>query len=783
MGRGSGHGETAALQPDRITIGGRRPQTAKVNFSRPPRNGYDVGRAANSRVERWGCHVVEQSFQAEHFFNRELSWLEFNARVLEEAVDESNPLFERVKFLSIFSSNLDEFFMVRVSGLREQAFGDGAPQDYSPDGLRPLAQLQRIAKRTQELVAAQYRCWNESVVPQLASQGIQFVKHDELTADQRAVLDRFFVERAFPILTPMAVDPAHPSPRYHNRGLYLAALLRRFTGLGPRNLFAVVQLPQVLPRLVPLPHGDEQQFILLEDAVSARLTELFGGFEVLSSTTFRITRDSDIELLEQESDDMLRLIEDRLRARARGQAVRLEVAANSNEELVSLIVEPEEIRQGNEGSPDWYSEIYQIPGPLDLTAMTDLTRIPGREHLRDPPFTPQPARGRGQRGTEDLFTAIRRQDILLHHPYDAFDPVVEFIIRAAKDPSVLAIKQTLYRTSGDSPVTRALIQAADNGKHVTAVVELKARFDEENNVSWARQLERAGVHVVFGFVDLKTHCKVSLVVRQEGSVVRRYVHLGTGNYNPNTALLYTDLGLFTADESMAADASALFNLLTGYSQGHDWRKLLVAPADMHRRVVELIEEQAERARQGQPAWIFAKLNALVDYRVIEALYRASQAGVPIDLVVRGVCCLRPGVPGVSENIRVTSIVDRFLEHSRVYVFSPGPEARIYLSSADWMPRNFYRRVEVMFPVEAPDLKERILTEIVPAFLKDNCKARILLSDGTHQRRRPTDGDLRHRCQEELLSVRPNSVQTGETPLAGAPGGNGAAALEHQVASG
>ena len=706
----------------------------------------------------------EQVFLAEHFINRELSWLEFNARVLEEAVDATNPLFERVKFLSIFSSNLDEFFMVRVAGLREQAFGDGAPEDYSPDGLRPIVQLQKIAARTQELVAAQYRCWNESVVPQLTEQKIRLLKHDQLSAEQRAMLDKFFLERAFPILTPMAVDPAHPSPRYHNRGLYLAAMLERESGLGPKHLFAVVQLPQVLPRLVPLGGGDELQFILLEDAVSARLTELFGGFEVLSSTTFRVTRDSDIELLEQESDDMLRLIEDRLKARQRGQAVRLEVAASGNEDLVRMIVEAEEIHEAEEGSPDSYSEVYRIPGPLDLTGMLDLLRVPGREHLRDQPFTPRLPRGRRMRGGEDVFASIRRGDILLHHPFDSFDPVVDFVSRAAKDPNVLAIKQTLYRTSGDSPVTRALMQAAENGKHVTALVELKARFDEEANVSWARQLERSGVHVVFGFLDLKTHCKLSLVVRQESGVVRRYVHLSTGNYNPTTALIYTDLGLFTADDDMAADASALFNLLTGYSQGHRWRKLVVAPADLHRRTIELIEEQTQRAREGRPSRIFAKLNSLVDYRVIEALYRASQAGVPIDLVVRGICCLRPGMPGISENIRVRSIVDRFLEHSRVFVFSPDDEAQVYLASADWMPRNFYRRVEVMFPIEAPELKQRILNEIVPAYLRDNVKARMLRPDGGHDRLQPSEAEPRYRCQEELLTIRPD-LTVGDADLA------------------
>ena len=699
--------------------------------------------------------MTEQEFLPEHFLNRELSWLEFNRRVLEEAESPDVPLLERVKFLSIFSSNLDEFFMVRVSGLREQAFEDGAPQDYSPDGIRALQQLERVAQRTKELVAAQYRCWNEQIVPQLADQKIRILTPSQLAPEHHAILDKFFNERAYPILTPMAVDPAHPSPRFHNRGLYLAARLRRHSGLGPKNLFGVVQLPQVLPRLVTLSQGEEQLYIMLEDAVGMRLAELFGGAEVVNHTYFRATRDSDIELLEQEADDMLQVIEDRLKARQRGQVVRLEVSADGDEELIREIVEPENVREGTSG--DSYSEVYRIPGPLDLTALMELLKMPGREHLRDIPFTPQQPRGRGQRGKEDLFTAIRRHDILLHHPYDAFDAVVEFVSKAAIDPNVLAIKQTLYRTSGDSPVTRALIQAAENGKHVTALVELKARFDEENNVGWARKLERAGVHVVFGFLDLKTHCKLSLIVRQEGQTLRRYVHLGTGNYNPNTALIYTDLGLFTADEETTADASALFNLLTGYSQGHKWKKLVVAPTDLHRRTVELIEEQTRRAKEGLPSRILAKLNSLVDYRVIEALYRAGQAGVPVDLIIRGICGLRPGIPGFSENIRVRSVVDRFLEHSRIYVFGPQEDCRIYLASADWMPRNFYRRVEVMFPVEAPDLRERILGEILPAYLRDNVKARIVLPDGTHKRVVIGENETRHRCQEELLAVRPGML--------------------------
>jgi polyphosphate kinase len=691
----------------------------------------------------------------ECFLNRELSWLEFNLRVLEEAENPENPLMERLKFLAIFSSNLDEFFMVRVSGLREQAFGESAPQDYSPDGMTAMEQLRAIAARTQELVARQYRCLRDSLAPALEAEGFRLLRYADLAGSHREQVDRFFRERALPILTPMAVDPAHPSPRYHNRGLYLGVMLHRTEGLGPRRLFAVVQVPQVLPRIVPLDGGEPgtKSYVLLEDVVSARLPELFGGFAVESWSTFRITRDSDVELLEQESDDMLKLIEDRLKARQRGQAVRIEIAAKADDAIARMIIDEEGLHGGDDGRDAAYSEVYRIDGPLDLTAIWELYRLPGYDRLHDKPFTPRVPRGLDRRGG-DIFSAIAQRDILLHHPYESFDPVVEFVTSAAADPRVLAIKQTLYRTSGDSPISRALIAAAESGKHVTALVELKARFDEANNVSWARQMERAGVHVVFGFLDLKTHCKVSLVVRQEGSGLKRYVHLGTGNYNPTTALVYTDLGLFTADEAVAEDASALFNLLTGYSQGHAWQRLIVAPNDLQRRTLELINEQTRRAREGRPARIFAKLNALVDHRIIEALYAASQAGVPIDIIARGICCLRPGVPGLSETIRVHSIVDRFLEHSRIFVFGPDEEAEVFLASADWMPRNFHRRVEVMFPLLAPDIKQRLLREILPVYLADNVRARRLGADGVFHMLRPGPDEPARRSQIEFLEQRP-----------------------------
>ena len=489
------------------------------------------------------------ALKPDYFINRESSWLEFNARVLEEAEDPTTPLLDRVKFLSIFSSNLDEFFMVRVAGLREQAFGKGAPQDFNPDGMNSLAQLREISERTRTLVAAQYQCFSDVIVPQLAEEGIHIVKHSEVTKSK--ALGRFFSETVFPIITPMAIDPSHPRPRYHNRGLYLAAKLRRRRGLGPKTLFAVVQLPQVLPRLVPVIDRDAPTFVMLEDLVAARMPELFGGFDVECHCTFRITRDSDLDVLEQESDDMLRMIEERLRKRRQADAVRLEISEGADEELYHTIRQHEQIRSGSHREAG-YSEVYHISGPIDLTGLNALNRLTDFDHLHDPSFTPQVPVGL-RRHAEDLFDAIGRRDILLHHPFDDFSPVVEFIQRAAEDPDVLAIKQTLYRTSGDSPIVRALMQAAENGKHVTAMVEVKARFDEAANVDWARRMESAGVHVVYGFMDLKTHTKVAMVARREGDSIRRYVHLSTGNYNPTTAGIYTDLGLFTCAPDICED--------------------------------------------------------------------------------------------------------------------------------------------------------------------------------------------------------------------------------------
>lgn len=489
----------------------------------------------------------------EHLINRELSWLEFNARVLEEAQDESNPLLERAKFLAIFASNLDEFFMVRVAGLREQSFGGIAPQDVAADGLEPIAQLHHISVRTRQLVSKQYACWNDSVLPQLKREGISILGPTELGTQQNKSLDKFFTQRVFPVVTPMAIDPSHPTPRFHNRGLYLAAMLTRREGIGPARMFAVVQLPQVLPRFVPVDQDSTTEFALLEDVVGGRLGELFGGYDIVEYGSFRITRDMDVDLLEQEGDDVLRAIEARIRARQRSEAVRLEVSSNLSRTLRNMIIGEEHIHSGEVQSRG-YDEVYAIDGMLDMTGLFELVKQVDRDELFDAPFTPRLPEGLGASG--DIFARIAERDILLHHPFDSFRPVVNFVQQAARDPNVLAIKQTLYRTSGDSPIIQALIEAAENGKQVTALVELQARFDEANNISWARQMERAGVHVVFGFMAMKTHSKLSMVVRQEGKKVRRYVHLGTGNYNPTTALLYTDLGLFTADKDIADDATA-----------------------------------------------------------------------------------------------------------------------------------------------------------------------------------------------------------------------------------
>ena len=678
----------------------------------------------------------ERAIGPEHFVNRELSWLDFNARVLEEAEDDTNPLLERLKFLSIFSSNLDEFIMVRVSGLRSQMQGLAEPEDRMPEQLSIHDQFQTVHARTHELVNRQYACLKNQVLPHLAQAGIRLLEPADLSFEQKAFIDEYFQQTVFPVLTPMAIDPSHPTPHLRSRGLYIAAIIEQkaYRPGAPKKLLAVVQLPTVLPRLIRFP-GEADHFILLEQVVASRLGQLFGGSEIISWTTMRLTRDADLDIDgDQVLHDLSEAVEEGLKALRHREAVRLEVAAATSEKLLESIRKPMGLLP---------QELYEIDGPLDLTAFMDwyntLERYP---QLRDEPFTPR--RPAGLEEGADLFRTIRKRDVLIHHPFESFQCVVDFLLQAAEDPDVLAIKQTLYRAGNESPIIRALISAAEKGKNVTAVVELLARFDEQSNVKWARQMERAGVHVVYGFVNLKTHCKVTLVVRREGEKLRRYVHMGTGNYNATTARIYTDFGLFTCRRRFGEDATALFNFLTSYSYGHVWQRFTVSPQDLQRKILEFIVRETERARSGAGGRITAKLNALVDTEVIEALYRASQAGVPIELLIRGSCCLRPGIPGISENIRVISILDRFLEHSRVYVFGQGDEADVLLASADWMPRNFRRRVEIMFPLIEPALKRRMLHRILPTLLGDNVKAREMQPDGTYRRvpREPDTAPLR-----------------------------------------
>ncbi len=669
------------------------------------------------------------------FINRELSWLAFNDRVLRDAADATLPLLERLKFLAIVSSNLDEFFMVRVAGLQQQRASGVA--ETGPDGMLPEAQLIAISEQAHAMIDELYALWRDDLAPKLAEQGLHLLSRDELDASQRAAAKTCFQTQVFPALTPLAVDPARPFPHLRSKSLNLAVTLRRQAKRKRRPLretaLAVVQVPSVLPRLVPIPAPanagtgtDGKRLILLEDLIALHVGELFPGYTVDGVTVFRVTRNWDLNVDEEESEDLLFSVQEELRRRDRGNAVRLELDAGASAQIETDLITAIEVTP---------RDVYRVKGPLQLQDLTALGDYDRRPELRVEPFVP--ALPPALREVDSIIQAVGERDILLHHPYESFDPVVRFIEEAAEDPNVLAIKQTLYRTSGDSPIPRALSRAVENGKQVAVLVEIKARLDEANNIAWARRLEENGVHVVYGLIGLKTHCKVALVVRKEGGGIRRYVHLGTGNYNPNTARLYTDVSLFTARPELADDATMLFNLLTGYSVPPSWRRLAVAPMKLQEKVLALISREAERAKKGEPARILAKMNSLVDATTIRALYAASQAGVQIDLVVRGICCLRPGVPGVSDNIRVTSVVDRFLEHSRVFAFgAENPD--VFLSSADWMPRNFLRRIEVMFPVEDPILRARILDEAVLMSLRDNVKARRLQRDGTYVRV-PTEG--------------------------------------------
>jgi polyphosphate kinase len=667
------------------------------------------------------------------YINRELSWLRFNHRVLEEALDERHPLLERVKFLSIFSSNLDEFFMIRVSGLRRQL--DAGVLEAPPDCMTPAEQLAAIRQELLPELARQYDCWNYDLLPKLREAGVKVLEYDDLSNSQRRVLRRYFQREVFPTLTPLAFDPGHPFPHISNLSLNLAVVIEE-PPHGQR--FARLKVPGAFSRLLPIPGeeraGGEQglglskdaprHFVWLEEVVAANLDLLFPGVDVVTAHPFRVTRDADPEIEEDEASDLLTAIQESVRMRHFGSAVRLEVSSAMPERVRDILTTNLKLAP---------YQVYTVDGPIGLADSVGLMRV-NRPDLKDRPFQPSvpPLLATG----DDIFSAIRRQDILLYHPYDSFAPVVDFVRSAARDPDVLAIKQTLYRVGPDSPIVAALMEARENGKQVAVLVELKARFDEENNIVWARQLEQAGVHVVYGLLGLKTHAKILLVVRHERDGISRYVHLSTGNYNGVTARIYTDLGYFTSDPEIGADVSDLFNALTGYSRRDEYRKLLVAPGKMQQQLLDRIDREIERHRKDGQGHIAFKMNALVDQPCIQALYRASQAGVKVDLQVRGICCLRPGVPGVSDNITVTSIVGRFLEHPRIFYFRNGGDEEILLGSADLMPRNLYRRVEDLFPVEDARIRNVLRDRILDVHLRDNVQARRLLPDGTYERVQP-----------------------------------------------
>lgn len=666
----------------------------------------------------------------EYYENRELSWLKFDARVLNEAKDKSIPLLERLKFVSITSSNLDEFFMVRVASLKDMVHADYRKRDIA--GMTASEQLDRINTATRKLVESQYNTYNRSLVPLMAANGIHIIeKYEELTAEQAAYVDRYFEEDVYPVLTPMAVDASRPFPLIRNKTLNIAALLSSKKDEKHKDAveFATVQVPGVLPRLVPIPADTSENFgevegrtfILLEQIIEKNIDKLFLNYHVLCAHPYRVMRNADLPIDEDEAADLLKEIQKQLKKRQWGEVIRLEVEASVDKKLLRFL--KDELKVAEE-------DIFQISGPIDLTFLMKMYGLSGCDSLRYEPYKPQ--RVPEIEPGEDIFEAIRVGDILLHHPYETFDPVVDFIRQAASDPDVLAIKQTLYRVSGNSPIIASLAQAAENGKQVSVLVELKARFDEENNIVWAKKLEQAGCHVIYGLVGLKTHSKIALVVRREEDGIRRYVHLGTGNYNDSTAKLYTDCGIFTCNEAIGEDATAVFNMLSGYSEPLSWNELVLAPIWLRTRFMRLIARETKHAREGKPAKIVAKMNSLCDEGIIAALYEASAAGVEIELIVRGICCLKVGIPGISENIHVRSIVGNFLEHSRIFFFLNDGEEELYMGSADWMPRNLDRRVEILFPVLNDTLKEKV-KHILDVELADNTKAHVLKPDGEYEK--------------------------------------------------
>lgn len=659
----------------------------------------------------------------EYCRNREMSWISFDERILEEARDKNLPLFERLKFLSISASNLDEFFMVRVASVRDMMKAGIERKDIA--GLTPKEQLKLIIPKTHELMTAQYNTYNRSLLPALSAIGLEVItSYEKLTEEQGRAVDRYFDEDVYPVLTPMAMDSARPFPLITNKALNIGLLIRKKDAKKEDELeFATVQVPSVLPRIYELPEQNDEihRVILLEEIIRRNIGKLFMGNEVICAYPYRVTRDADMEIDEDDAEDLLKEIQRQLKKRRWGQVIRLEVEENINKKLLKILKEELEVKEDN---------IYMFNGPLDLTFLMKMYGMKGFDDYKVPGYTP--AAVPALMNDQTIFENIRRQDILLHHPYMTFDPVVDFIRQASVDPQVLAIKMTLYRVSGHSPIVAALAQAADNGKQVTVLVELKARFDEENNIVWAKQLEKAGCHVIYGLLGLKTHSKIALVVRKEEDGIRRYVHLGTGNYNDSTAKLYTDCGILTCNAEIGEDATAVFNMLSGYSEPSRWNHLIVAPLWMKKRFLSMIDREAENARQGKEGHIIAKMNSLCDPDIISALYAASAAGVKIELIVRGICCLKTGIVGVSENITVRSIVGNFLEHARIFYFYNNGAEEVYMGSADWMPRNLIRRVEIVFPVLDPEVKKQVM-HIVEIQLEDTLKARILQPDGSYER--------------------------------------------------
>lgn len=657
----------------------------------------------------------------EYFINRELSWLEFNIRILKEAKDKTNPLMERIKFLSITASNLDEFFMIRVASLMDMVHAGYTKKDIA--GLTAREQLERIGIATHELVELQYATYNRSFLPQLKQTGLNLIDtYEQLTSAQSKYVDSYFQKEVYPVLTPMAVDSSRPFPLLRNKTLNIGALIHDKKSEIDWD-FATVQVPDVLPRFVEIPSDkrETRTIILMEQIIEKNIQKLFLNYEVICAFPYRIMRNADLDIDEDEAADLLMEIEKQLKRRQWGEVIRLEVEDGIDKRLLKVLKEELQVKDDN---------IYKIKGPLDLTFLMKLYGLDGLEDFKTPKYTPQPVPGLNL--DANLFDQIRKQDYLLHHPYQTFDSVVQFVKQAAKDPQVLAIKQTLYRVSSNSPIIASLAQAAENGKQVTVLVELKARFDEENNINWARKLEKAGCHVIYGLVGLKTHCKITLIVRREDDGIRRYVHLGTGNYNDSTAKLYTDLGLLTASKPIGEDATAVFNMLSGYSEPLFWNKLSLAPLWLRDKFLFLIQREMENAKKGKKAHIIAKMNSLCDQKIISALYEASSAGVKIDLIIRGICCLRTEIPGISDNITVRSIVGNFLEHARIFYFYNDGFDEVYMGSADWMPRNLDKRIEILFPVEKEDLKEEALN-ILKTQLSDTMKAHILKNDGSYEK--------------------------------------------------